>query len=246
MISRLRDRLAIAPLVGLLLVAAGCAPEAAYGAPEPQLSTPAPVVAYQPLSCSDTLNRVFLLTGFDRGPHDNVFMDDAKYASMAEELDLRFQELVENCANEYQVLLDFGAGKLNCADLFRGGVPAQVIHIMSEAELCPIVATPPSTPQQASPDYDEIDWDEAGNFIGYTKTVCGPLAGQGQSDDDAFLNLGLNYPDPGRFTIVIWDVGSVEQLPRGTTICTTGKITSYRGVPQIELRSVRDVLVFDN
>ena len=82
-----------------------------------------------------------------------------------------------------------------------------------------------------------IAWDEAANYAGTTQRVCGPLAGSGTSDDDVFLNLGHDYPDPERFTIVIWDIGSVEPIAIGATVCTSGEIVLYKGVAQIELES---------
>ncbi|MEJ1089399.1 hypothetical protein WDU99_13850 [Microbacterium sp. Mu-80] len=88
-------------------------------------------------------------------------------------------------------------------------------------------------------------WSEAARYAGQTLTVCGPLAGSGYSTDDAFLNLGLDYPDSGRFQIVIWDVGRLESIPLGATLCTTGRITLYEGVGQIELTDPGAVLIYD-
>ena len=58
------------------------------------------------------------------------------------------------------------------------------------------------------------------------------------SDDDVFLNIGRDYPDSQRFTIVLWDIGGVKSVSPGLTICANGPITSYNGVAQIELRSL--------
>lgn len=80
-----------------------------------------------------------------------------------------------------------------------------------------------------------IAWDQAVDHAGTTQRVCGPLAGGGNSEDDVFLNLGRNYPDPGRFQIVVWDIGSLESIDGGVTLCTSGPITLYEGVAQIEL-----------
>jgi hypothetical protein len=71
-----------------------------------------------------------------------------------------------------------------------------------------------------------------------------PLAGSGNSEDDVFLNLGLNYPASGRFQIVIWDIGGIEPIPYGATLCTVGVITVYQGVAQIELQDAGLVEVF--
>jgi hypothetical protein len=80
-----------------------------------------------------------------------------------------------------------------------------------------------------------VRWNQAVDHAGTTQRVCGPLAGGGNSDDDVFLNLGLDYPDPDRFQIVVWDVGSLESIDGGVTLCASGQITLYDGVAQIEL-----------
>ncbi|TFD49562.1 hypothetical protein E3T55_10775 [Cryobacterium frigoriphilum] len=80
-----------------------------------------------------------------------------------------------------------------------------------------------------------IAWDDAVNYAGTAQRVCGPLAGGGNSDDDVFLNLGRDYPDSERFQIVIWDVGGLEPIDGRVTLCTSGPITLYEGVAQIEL-----------
>lgn len=80
-----------------------------------------------------------------------------------------------------------------------------------------------------------IAWNQAAENAGTNQRVCGPLAGGGNSDDDVFLNLGRDYPDPGRFQIVVWDVGSLEPIDGGATLCVSGQITMYEGVAQIEL-----------
>jgi hypothetical protein len=98
---------------------------------------------------------------------------------------------------------------------------------------------------EAEPDRPagSTSWSDAADHVGETLRVCGPLAGMGRDSDDVFLNLGRDYPDPSRFTIVIWDVGGVEPIKTGTTLCTRGEITDYKGVAEIELRSPGDVEV---
>lgn len=95
----------------------------------------------------------------------------------------------------------------------------------------------PVTDEPDTATIDSVSWDRATDFVGTSQRVCGPLAAIGNSDDDVFLNIGYDYPDPARFTIVVWDVGSVYSILPGTTVCATGTITMYEGVPEIELRS---------
>lgn len=82
------------------------------------------------------------------------------------------------------------------------------------------------------------------NYAGTTQRVCGPFAGTGSSNDDVFLNLGRDYPDPERLQIVLWDVGSVEPITNGATLCASGQITLYEGVAQIELQSASLVEIY--
>jgi hypothetical protein len=49
-----------------------------------------------------------------------------------------------------------------------------------------------------------------------------------------FLNLGRDYPDPERFTVVIWasDDERVELLQDagiGRTVCAAGEVSSFKG-----------------
>lgn len=100
---------------------------------------------------------------------------------------------------------------------------------------------------QPGPDSDRaaggISWDEAGEYVGSTKYVCGPFVNDGSSADDVFLNLGRGYPDPERFTIVIWDIGGVESINQGTKVCAEGPISRYRGVTQMQLRSLASIRI---
>ena len=49
------------------------------------------------------------------------------------------------------------------------------------------------------------------------------------------LNLGLSYPDPGRFTVLMWIDArwnfdfAPEEVYLGSTICVTGTIALYEG-----------------
>jgi len=90
-----------------------------------------------------------------------------------------------------------------------------------------------------------ISWNEAKYHIGDRTTVCGTVVdthwASGSSGKPTFLNIGKSYPDPDRFTVVIWiDCrANFPQAPEayylGKTICITGLITEYEGVAQIEV-----------
>lgn len=92
---------------------------------------------------------------------------------------------------------------------------------------------------------DAVRWDDALSSVGTVTEVCGPYAGGAQTEDGVFLNLGLDYPDPGRFTIVVWGA-EWPDWPNGfvPTLCVTGEVSVYEGVPQMEV-SPANVLMDD-
>jgi DNA/RNA endonuclease YhcR with UshA esterase domain len=82
---------------------------------------------------------------------------------------------------------------------------------------------------------------EAKGHIGDRATVCGKVASthyaKTSKGEPTFLNLDETYPKE-IFTILIWGsdrgkFGTPEREYRGLTVCVTGKITTYRGVPEI-------------
>jgi hypothetical protein len=109
---------------------------------------------------------------------------------------------------------------------------------------CTAIGVPAATPAKTAGPDGSIAWDDAVNHVGTSQRVCGPLAGSGTSEDDVFLDLGVDYPSPDRFQIVIWDVGGVDSIPFGSTVCTTGPIALYNGVPEIALHSASEVEIY--
>ena len=82
---------------------------------------------------------------------------------------------------------------------------------------------------------------EAKDHIGEKATVCGEVASTRYAASSrgrpTFLNLDKPYPNQ-IFTVVIWGedrgkFGQPEGKYRDKRVCVTGKITSYRGVPEI-------------
>jgi hypothetical protein len=80
-------------------------------------------------------------------------------------------------------------------------------------------------------------------MIGRTAAIKGRVAGafyaRSSNGRPTFLNLGRDYPDSRRFTVVIWgrnrsSFGAPERRYRGKTICVVGYVSTYRGVPEIE------------
>lgn len=88
---------------------------------------------------------------------------------------------------------------------------------------------------------ENITTREAKDHIGQVETVCGKVvnthyAAQSKGQP-TFLNLDEPYPHE-IFTIVIWGsdrsrFGAPESKYQDTRVCVAGKITSYRGTPEI-------------
>jgi hypothetical protein len=82
---------------------------------------------------------------------------------------------------------------------------------------------------------------EAKDHVGERATVCGKVASTRYAastrGSPTFINLDEPYPRQV-FTIVIWGsdrskFGEPEEKYRDMKVCATGKISSYRGVPEI-------------
>ena len=82
---------------------------------------------------------------------------------------------------------------------------------------------------------------EAKDHIGDRATVCGKVVSthyaKSSKGEPTFLNLDEPYPKE-IFTILIWGsdrekFGTPENDYKGLGVCVTGKITSYRGRPEI-------------
>lgn len=93
---------------------------------------------------------------------------------------------------------------------------------------------------------------EAGRYVGSTVTVCDSVASatfaarsRGQP---TFINLARPYPNQV-FTVVVWG-DDRDRFPvppdrayRNRRICVTGRVTTYRGTPQIVVRGPAAVRV---
>ena len=97
-----------------------------------------------------------------------------------------------------------------------------------------------------------LSWSSASRMIGQVATVKGPVRGtkhaSSSNGSPTFLNLGRDYPSPGRFTVVIWGenrarFGAPESRYYGRTICVRGLIQSYGGVAEIVARSPSQIAV---
>jgi hypothetical protein len=92
-----------------------------------------------------------------------------------------------------------------------------------------------------------VMWYRAKRYAGHKRTVKGPVKGtkyaSSTSGRPTFINIGRNYPNRRRFTVVIWGKyrsafpSKPEVLYRGKTVLATGKVRVYKGVAQMYIRS---------
>jgi hypothetical protein len=82
---------------------------------------------------------------------------------------------------------------------------------------------------------------EAKDHVGDRMTVCGKVASthyaKSSKGEPTFLNLDEPYPKEV-FAILIWGsdrgkFGTPESEYKSLRVCVTGKVTTYRGVPEI-------------
>lgn len=111
----------------------------------------------------------------------------------------------------------------------------------------------PSTNAQASLTCGgATSWQRASSVVGRVATIEGRVAGTryaaSTNGSPTFLNLGVNYPNPNRFTVLIWTenraaFGRPEVRYRGRTICVRGLVQIYQGAPEIIARSTRQIRI---
>jgi DNA/RNA endonuclease YhcR with UshA esterase domain len=95
-------------------------------------------------------------------------------------------------------------------------------------------------------------WQKASNLVGRVATIQGHVAGTryaaSSNGSPTFLNLGVDHPNPSRFTVLIWvenrgAFGRPEVRYRGRSICVRGLVRRYRGVPEIVARSTSQIRI---
>lgn len=95
-----------------------------------------------------------------------------------------------------------------------------------------------------SGDISRIQASDAVRYVGQYKTVCGRVAQIKEFSKGTYLNIGQAYPSQD-LTIVVWSsdqyqVGDIHQYAN-KNICISGKISTYKGIPQIKFNSADQV-----
>jgi len=115
--------------------------------------------------------------------------------------------------------------------------------------------TPTSEPPTPTPDPcpGAIPWNQAIDHAGQEITVIGQVMdatwASSSRGKPTFLNLGAVYPDPGRFTVLMWIDARYrfdappEELFMGKTVCVTGTIQIYRDGAEMEVEFPGQIIV---
>ena len=115
---------------------------------------------------------------------------------------------------------------------------------LTETPVPTVTPVPSSTPVPPTPTEElPLNWDQAKDFVGEVKTVCGLVKSaffaESSEGQPTFLNIGKDYPDPARFSVIIWgeDRQNFPQPPEqaylNQKICVTGEIQEYDGIAEI-------------
>lgn len=98
-----------------------------------------------------------------------------------------------------------------------------------------------------------ISWEEASSHVGEVATVDGEVMGAehatGSNGRPTFIDLGADYPDPSRVSVVIWGEdryrfsGAPETMYLGKHLRVTGEIYLYNGACNIEVTSPSQIEV---
>jgi len=125
------------------------------------------------------------------------------------------------------------------------GLRATVVIVAVLVLVLGIVSCTSPSPAPALPS-GAISWTEAKYHIGDVTTVCGPVVDAQWAIDSpnqpTILSIGNESPDPDRLTVTISidNRGNFPQAPEeyypGKTVCVTGLIYPYKGIPQMSIK----------
>lgn len=137
-------------------------------------------------------------------------------------------------------------------------IPADADRITQQDDIEDLTSQKGVSPAQENSsgqtsDTDKINWNEADGYIGEFVTVCGPVVSAyfatSTNGQPTFLNIGKEYPDPERFTALIWG-RSLENFPFnpdeyyfGKTICIQGFVEEYEGTLEIEVTDPEQIRI---
>jgi hypothetical protein len=92
---------------------------------------------------------------------------------------------------------------------------------------------------------DALDWSDAHGVVGEDVELVGDVISASYrpdvSGEPTFLNIGVDYPDSDRLTVVIWGedretfANAPEEEFAGERVCVRGEVSDYKGVTEVEV-----------
>lgn len=126
------------------------------------------------------------------------------------------------------------------------------LSLLSALAACSVVEANGGDADEASCS-DAVGWRRASGLEGEVGSVRGPVVSTryvpSEKGRPTFLNIGVDYPNPSRFTVVIFgeDRGSFAEAPEdaydGARVCVTGLVEDYQGVTEMVLDDEDDLVV---
>ncbi len=115
--------------------------------------------------------------------------------------------------------------------------------------LLPTLAAAPAYAQKPQP----VSTVEAAKYVGKQATVCGQVAtvhlAMRTGGAPTFINFDKPNPDQ-TFTVLIWGIDRPKfpappesTFTAGKRVCVTGRVTDYRGKPEIIVRNPEEIRV---
>lgn len=161
------------------------------------------------------------------------------------------ESLRQNCSNEYSIVTDYFSmvigvaefGPEPCESWSGYDVRAEAVELLREDGLC--FSETASTPLLSDWPEGGLGWDEAVDHAGSYGRVCGPVQSVRDTDYAVFINIGIDYPSPDRFTFILWDYTWLEPINKGAVVCGSGDISLHEGVAQIALATPADIEIWE-
>jgi len=92
-----------------------------------------------------------------------------------------------------------------------------------------------------------VSWEDASLHDGSTVTVTGYVAGVANTGQAMFINIGNDYPNTDRFTVLVWSenfdnfpIDFLDEI-NGEKVAVTGEVEMYRGVPEIIISDPKSI-----
>jgi len=112
-----------------------------------------------------------------------------------------------------------------------------------------------SCSSQEHPQKQVVSWENARSYAGQQVIVEGPVVdthfARTSKGQPTFLNLGRTYPDPERFSVIIWSESRArfpqppEEAYRGKVVRVSGVVRLYEGRPEMMVDGPEDIEVVE-